>query len=113
MVDYGFSSSETATLILQTLLTFASGQSGAERLLSVEDWSPLLEIASQQSLAIDVVKFIFLNGAARLDLLLQVRSRLDGVIPALIAGFRDLPVLPLLELLADLFTKLPPEVRME
>jgi hypothetical protein len=100
-------------LILRTLLTFASGQSGAEKLLSVEDWSPLLEIAPQQPLAIDILKFVLVNGAARPDLLVQVRLRIDEVVPALILGFRNLSTSSLLELLADLFTKLYPEVRME
>ncbi|KAH0562935.1 hypothetical protein GP486_002495 [Trichoglossum hirsutum] len=102
------SSSETAALILQTLLTFASGRNGAERLLAVEDWSPLVEIAPQQQLAVDVLRFAFINGAAGPDLL-PVRLRLDKVIPVLVVGFRDSPASPLLELLADLFTKLPLE----
>jgi hypothetical protein len=99
-------------LILQTLLSFASGRNGAERLLGVEDWSPLVEIAPQQHLAVDVLRFAFINGAARPDLL-PVRLRLDKAVPVLITSFRDSPASPLLELLADLFTKLPPEVRIE
>ncbi|KAI9768021.1 MAG: hypothetical protein M1840_005333 [Geoglossum simile] len=103
------SSSETTGLILQTLLTFASWPVGAARLLGVGDWSPLLEVAPQQPLAIDVIKFVLINGAFQPGLLQQVRLRLDAVVPALIVNFRGSATSPLLELLADLFVKLPPE----
>ncbi|KAH0544933.1 hypothetical protein FGG08_001013 [Glutinoglossum americanum] len=103
------SSPETTTMILRTLLTFSSGEKGPEKLLSVEDWSPLLEIAPQQSLATSILKFVFIKGAARPDLLPQVRQRLGGTLPALILAFRDSSSSLLLELLADLFKMLPPE----
>ncbi|KAI9782367.1 MAG: hypothetical protein M1839_005240 [Geoglossum umbratile] len=76
------SSSETVILILQTLLTLASWQDGAERLLGVGDWSPLFEIAPHQPLALDVVKFVLINAAARPSLLQQVLQRLDGALPS-------------------------------
>jgi Neurochondrin len=113
VIDQVFSSPETTTLILQTLLTFASWPAGAERLLGVEDWSPLLEVAPQQPLAVDIIKFALINGALQPNLLQQVRERLDRVVPALIVNFRGSTNSPLLELLADIFTKLPPEVRVE
>ena len=79
-------------------------------LLSIEDWSPLVEVAPMQPMALDVIRFALTNGASSPDLVRKVMERLDDIVSPLLVSFRDSEPGPLLECLAFLFTRLPPEV---
>ncbi|KAI9723390.1 MAG: hypothetical protein M1812_001274 [Candelaria pacifica] len=101
------SSAETTTQILQVLVTIASSKHGAAKILEVEDLSPILEIAPETPLALEVLKFAFINAGTQLDLELPIQKSLRDTIPKIALGFRGGDISLLLSVLADVFTRLP------
>ncbi|KAI9826392.1 MAG: hypothetical protein M1832_000309 [Thelocarpon impressellum] len=80
------SSPQTTTQILQTLLTFSSRPRGAVALWHVDDMSPLVEIAPQQPLSLDVIRYMILHQPVEEE---DLTDKLHGLISALVLAFRD------------------------
>ncbi|KAE9367462.1 DUF1941-domain-containing protein [Stipitochalara longipes BDJ] len=103
------SSPETTELILQTLLTIVSQPEGAVELLGVVDLSPLIEIASQYPLALDVIKYTWLNASTILDETQHVRESVDNVIPSLVVIFKGTDAVTFITFLGECLPKLEPD----
>ncbi|KAI9827917.1 MAG: hypothetical protein M1819_006860 [Sarea resinae] len=88
------SSTESSTQILQTLISFCSHAKGASALLAISDLSPLLELVSQNALALDVVKYALINHHSAAPTVSELTensdssARVDKIISALVLGFR-------------------------
>jgi Neurochondrin len=108
--DFFSSSAESTKLILQTLLTIVSQPEGAVELLHIQDLSPLIEIASQDPLVLEIIKYTWLNASTISDEIQVVREKVDRVIPALVVVFKGTDAVTFLSFLSDLLPKLEPEV---
>ncbi|TVY59356.1 Uncharacterized protein LCER1_G001099 [Lachnellula cervina] len=103
------SSPETTELILQTILTLASHSEGALEILHVEDSSPLVEIATQYSRALDIFSYTWMNASTISNEVASVRENIDKVIPALLLVFRQTDAVTLLECIGNFLPKILPE----
>jgi hypothetical protein len=101
---------ETTKLILQTLLTISSQPEGAIDILKIEDLSPLIEIAAEQSLALDVLSFTWTNAAVVPSEVDTVRKSINKLIPTLQTVFKTTDAVTFLSFVAGLLPKLAPEV---
>ncbi|CAG8972953.1 hypothetical protein HYALB_00001373 [Hymenoscyphus albidus] len=103
------SSPETTELVLKTLLTIVAHSEGAIRFLSVDDFSPLTEIATQYRLVLDVFTYSWMNASVVNDEVATVRASLDKIIPALLVVFKQTDAVTLIQSLGSFFPKLEPE----
>ncbi|KAK4248370.1 Neurochondrin-domain-containing protein [Corynascus novoguineensis] len=103
-------SDETTRLTLETLVSLVSRSDGARVFTTVEDLSPLTEIASSQPLALDTLLYAWLNAAAEATDKNRLRSKIDSTIGSLVASFKGTDAVTLLSFLASLLPKLDPEV---
>lgn len=87
-------------------MTIVSQSEGALELLHVEDLSPLTEIASQHSLALEILSFTWINAALTPSEIPLVQKRIDKVIPVLIVNFRGTDGTTFINFVADLFPRL-------
>ena len=101
------SSSETVTRILQTLISFQNGINGTRALWDTDNLSSLYDLATSQPLALDVVKHALFNTVARPELRAVRLQKLDEVIDEIVSRFKGHDASALLELLAELFPRLP------
>ena len=101
------SSSETVTRILQTLISFQSGIHGTRALWDIGDLTNLYDLTTSQPLALDVVKHALFNTVARPELRADQLQKLDEVIDELVSRYKGRDASALLELLAELFPRLP------
>ena len=85
---------------------------GALRMLSIEDWSPLTEIAPQDSLVLDIITFSWTNASTVSTEVLAVRNSIDKIIPLLLVVFKGTDAVTLVSFIGNLFPKLPPEVSL-
>jgi hypothetical protein len=97
-------------LILQTLLTFVSQPLGALELISLEDVSPLTEIAPQYSLALDLFSLAWTNASTKFSEVSKVRDSIDKIIPLLLTTFDRTDAVTFLAFLGETLPKLPREV---
>jgi len=105
-----FSPPETTKLILQTLLTISCQPEGALELLNIEDYSPLTEIAAQNPLVLDILKFSWTN-AIRIDGQVDtVRKKMDMTMPLLLNVFRGTDAVTLIRFAGSLLSNIIPEV---
>ena len=80
----------------------------------VEDWSPLVEIAPQQQLALEIVKYTLLTTNRQSSETAKVRKKLNSTVPALVVVFRDASdVNSLLDFMNEVLTSLSIEVRLQ
>jgi Neurochondrin len=105
------SSAEVSILILQTLLTIVSLHLGALEFITVEDVSPLTEIAHQQPLVLDIFSLAWSNASTGLSEVPAVRASINRIVPMLLNSFRDTDTVTFLAFIGDTLTRLPPEVR--
>ena len=106
------SSEETTKLTLETLLSMVSHVEGASVFISIDDVTPLTEMAPSQPLVLDIFIHAWLTymtqpGSDKSKL----RSTIDQTIQNLIASFKNTDAVTLLAFLANLLPRLEPEVR--
>lgn len=97
-------------MILQTLLTISSQPEGALEILSVQDVSPLIEIASQHTLVLEIFQYTWLNASSLSVHVPHVRESIDKVIPALVVTFKGTDAVTFLNFLDTLLHRIEPEV---
>ena len=105
-----YSSPETTKLILQTLLTLVSQVEGALRLLKVDDLSPLTEIATQDPLTLDIIRFSLSNASTISSEIQLVRQRTDTLISNLLLVFKGTDAVTFLDFLAKTLPQQASEV---
>lgn len=88
-------------LLLQTLLSCVSQLSGASELLLIEDLSPLIEIAPNQSMALDVLSYAWSTALSDLSLVRNVAASLDKTVPKLLLSFKGTDSVTLLKCIGD------------
>jgi hypothetical protein len=91
-------------------LTTVSQTEGAVELLHIQDLSPLIEIASQDPLVLEIIKYTWLNASTIPDEIQVVRENIDRVIPTLVVVFKGTDAVTFLSFLGDLLSNLEPEV---
>lgn len=104
------SSDETTLLIIQTLLTLVNSSEGAKVFVSIDDVSPLIEVAPSQSLVLDVFLHAYAQGVISLEDKRSLRSKIDQTVAALAASFKGTDGVTLLIFLDQLLRRLDPEV---
>ncbi|TVY21059.1 hypothetical protein LARI1_G001241 [Lachnellula arida] len=92
-----------------TILTLASHPEGALEILHIEDFSPLIEIASQYSRVLDIFSYTWMNASTISNEVASVRENIDKIIPALLLVFRQTDAVTLLECLGNFLPKIVPE----
>ncbi|KAK0646304.1 Neurochondrin-domain-containing protein [Cercophora newfieldiana] len=100
---------QTTQPVLETLVSLVSQPEGARALVSIEDVTPLTEIASSQPLALEVLLHAWLNSASAVDRA-GLRSTIDKNVGNLVASFKGTDAVTLLDFLAKLLPSLDPEV---
>ncbi|KAI1000461.1 hypothetical protein K3495_g7736 [Podosphaera aphanis] len=104
------SSTETSRLILQSLMIIVSQPEGSIKLLSIEDLSPLTELATQEPMALDILQYAWLNAAATSNGADLVRTSIDKLIPNLTKSFQGTDAVTLLNSIANLLPNLDPAI---
>ncbi|KAK4455866.1 Neurochondrin-domain-containing protein [Podospora aff. communis PSN243] len=100
---------KTTQPVLETLVSLVSQPAGALVLVSVEDLSPLTEIASSQPLALEVLLHTWLNSSSVADKA-GLPLTIDKTVGNLVASFKGTDAVTLLDFLAKLLRGLEPEV---
>ncbi|ROW12291.1 hypothetical protein VMCG_00634 [Cytospora schulzeri] len=102
-------SGDTTQLILQTLLTLVSYPDGAKELASIEDVSPLIEIAPSHPFVLDVFLYAYAQSATLVDDQSSLRSNIGKTVQGLIASFKGTDAVTLLDFFDQLLRRLDPE----
>ena len=105
------SSGETTKTVLETLLSLVSQPDGASIFTTVEDLTPLTEIAPSQPLVLDILLYAWLNSMAGAAEKPNLRPSIDKTVGNLVASFKGTDAVTLLAFLAKLLPKLELEVR--
>lgn len=71
----------------------------------------MIEITPHMPLALETLKFAFITGGSKVGLEENITEKLNTVIPTLMLGFRGADCSSLMGVLAEIFVRLPPEVR--
>ena len=79
-------------------------------LLHVQDLSPLIELASQDSLVLEIFNYTWLNASIIPTEVQAVRNNIDKIVPSLLVVFKGTDAVTLLSFLGDLIPKMEPEV---
>ncbi|KAH8672064.1 Neurochondrin-domain-containing protein [Tricladium varicosporioides] len=103
------SPTDTTQYILQTLLSIVSQIEGARELLHIPDISALTELATQHSLVLDVLLYMWINASTVSDEISSVHESIDKIIPTLIVSFRQTDAVTFIQCVASLIPKLTPE----
>ncbi|KAK1835120.1 Neurochondrin-domain-containing protein [Podospora conica] len=104
------SSVETTKLTLETLLSMVSHVEGASVFISIEDVTPLTEMAPSQPLVLDVFLHAWLTSMTQPGGdKSKLRSIIDQTVRNLIASFKNTDAVTLLGFLANLLPRLEPE----
>jgi hypothetical protein len=98
---------------LQTLLIIVSQPEGALELLHVQDLSPLVEIASDYPLVLQIINYTWLNASTVSAELQTIRRNIDSIIPLLVVVFKGTDAVTLINFLGRLLPKLEPEVSLQ
>ena len=94
-------------------MTIVSQPEGALELLSVEDLSPLTEIATQDARVLDILAFTWANASAISSEVGSVRLSIDKIMPMLLNVFRGTDAVTLISFVGDLLPKLTSEVNSQ
>lgn len=101
---------KTTQAVLETLVSLVSQPEGAKVFVSVEDLTPLTEIASFQPPAMEVLLHAWLNAMSGADKdKAGLRSTIDKTVANLVASFKGTDAVTLLDFLANLLPRLEPE----
>jgi len=95
---------------LQTLLTISCQQEGALELLSIDDLSPLTEIAAQNPLVLEILRFSWTNATRCDGQVDNVRKRIDSTMPVLLQVFRGTDAVTFIAFSGALLSNIVPEV---
>jgi hypothetical protein len=106
------SDEETTRLILKSLLTIVSYQEGAVEFIHVDDVTPLIEIATQDSLVLDVFTYAWMNASSVDSEVSSTQASVDEVIPTLLLVFKDTDAVTLIQSIGSFLPKLNPMVRL-
>jgi hypothetical protein len=91
-------------------LTISSQTEGALELLSVPDFAPLLQIATQDPLVLEIISYAWM-AASTIDTEVQtVRESIEKIMPALVTTFKDTDAVTLISFVGNLLPKLEFEV---
>jgi hypothetical protein len=91
-------------------LSISSQLEGAVELLHIQDLSPLIEIASQDPLVLEIINFTWLNASTIATDTQVVRESIDKIIPSLVVVFKGTDAVTFISFLGKLLPKLEPEV---
>ena len=96
---------DTTILVLQTLYTICSTAEGANSLVTMQDPSSLIELASAQPMALDIYRaaFVACNQTDVVDIISSIMTRL-------VISFRGTDSVTLLQFIAELIPQLTSEV---
>lgn len=97
-------------MVLQTLLAFVSQLRGALEFASIEDVSPLTEIAPQQPMVLDIFSLAWSIASTEVSEVPKVRDHINKIIPMLISSFNRTDAVTFVAFIGDLLPKLPTEV---
>lgn len=78
--------------------------------MTLDNWSPLTEIALEQPLVLDIISYTWTNAATLSSEIPSVQSRIDSVMPSLLLVFRDTDAVTFLKFSANFIKNLPSEV---
>lgn len=79
-------------------------------LLHVQDLSPLIELANQDPLVLEIFKYTWLNASMIPAEIQAVRENIDKIVPSLVVVFKGTDGVTFLSVLGDLIPKIEPEV---
>ena len=106
------SSLESSLQVLQTLFLIVHTETGSHVLFGIEDWSPLIQVAPQQEMALDVIEFTFLNIFGQTNDQSRIYQKLDTTVTDLLACFQEIPdVSKLLTCMKSIILGIPVQVR--
>lgn len=80
-------------------------------MLVIEDLSPLIEIANQYPLALEIFEYSWTSASTLSAEVDAVRQSINRVMPHLVVIFRDTDAVTLISLVGNVLPKLDPEVR--
>ncbi len=80
-------------------------------MLKLEDVSPLIEIASEYCMVLEVFSFAWINLSAEPERQDLVRENMDKILPKLILTFKGTDAVTLIEFLGSLLQRLDSTVR--
>jgi hypothetical protein len=79
-------------------------------MLQIEDLSSLTELATQDSLVLDIFSFMWTNSSMLINEVDAVRKSIDKYIPILLTIFKDTDAVTLVNFVGKLIPKIPSEV---
>jgi hypothetical protein len=97
-------------LALETLVSLVSQPEGAKVFTTVEDLTPLTEIAASQPLALDTLLYAWLNAMTVTADKSSLRAKIDSTIGSLVSSFKGTDAVTLLSFLASLLPRLEADV---
>ena len=78
--------------------------------MSIEDLSPLTEIAAQYPHALDIINYMWVNASTVVTKVEKVRENIDKVMPRLIKVFHGTDAVTFIRFAGDSIQKIAPEV---
>ena len=103
-------SPESTQLLLQLLHTLVSSQAGASIFISLDDVTPLTEIAPSYPKAMDVLRFAWLNIMESVEQRTALKAQVDTAVQNLASAFRSTDATTFLEFLGSFFRQAAPDV---
>ena len=100
----------TAATILQTLLVFATGSLGSQKIIQIEDLSPIIEASSAHDTANQVLQHAFTNAQGDPSHVRVCLGRFLGMLGEKLTGCERGLKLNVLALLGELLTRVPSEL---
>lgn len=91
-------------------MTIVSHLEGALELLKIKDLSPLIEIAPQQPLALDILYYAWSNASIDPTESYNVVRQVDEIVPKLLLSFKGTDAVTLLNFMGKAIPKLNFEV---
>ena len=93
---------------MQILLTLTSTKTGSTAVLCAEQWAHLVDLAPQTHLALEVIKFAFVNAPFQILQKPNVQRIVNETLSSLVSSSRDTSQRPLaFQALHDLFYIIP------
>ena len=86
-----------------------SSQAGASVFVSLEDISPLTEIAPSHAAAMDILSFAWLNTMNNQDSQVALRTQIDTAVQNLASSFRSTDATTFLSFLGSFFRQAAPD----
>ncbi|KAK4169345.1 Neurochondrin-domain-containing protein [Cladorrhinum sp. PSN259] len=100
-------SQDTTRLVLETLVSLVSQPSAAQVFITLDDLTPLTEIAPSQPLGLDVLLHAWLSVMTSSPDTATLQPKIESTIGALIISFKGTDAITLLNFLSTLLPRLP------